>query len=353
MESKLCDPCRFDETEEKATGFCLDCVEYLCSACSRDHRKNKITRTHTILKDEDMPSDVSTFASMKTMTKCKVHPDRTVEYKCSTHDELICVSCFAKAHRQCQTIDELTVERTEKQLQSVAQQTKRLQKEIQEVGDARLRMKQMLKENLVNLERFCDKHAAGMKERIDTLNDKLKENICSKIGGQVSSNEGDVDAVKSLQNELSEKIKLVNDTQKYGNANEQEAVFRRTENNLKEIESQVQSFQRKQSILYKVLPDPNLEKLSDLGQIHELDAEEMTVLCEQEIASCSSEEVVDDKNKERLEKDWHIDLEGGEPTDVTVDEKNGINSVIRNGYSFIFSVLNIKAEGLEPMFINE
>ncbi|XP_052779796.1 uncharacterized protein LOC128217027 [Mya arenaria] len=303
MESKLCDPCRFDETEEKATGFCVDCVEYLCSTCSRDHRRNKITRTHTILKDEDMPSDVSSFTTMKTMIKCKVHPDRTVEYKCSTHNELICVSCFTKAHRQCQTIDELTFEITKKQLESVAQRTKRLQKEIQECGDARLRMTKMLNENLVKLEKDCDQHAEGMKERIDTLNKKLKENIRTTIGVQVSSNEGDIDAMSSLQNVLSTKLKLVNDTQKYGNASEQEAVFKWTETNLKEVESQVQSYKKTQSKLYKFLPHPSLEKLSDLGQIYELDDKEITVVYEQKIASCSSEEVADEKNKERPEKD--------------------------------------------------
>ncbi|WAR26008.1 hypothetical protein MAR_011712, partial [Mya arenaria] len=153
MESKLCDSCGFDDTEEKATGFCVDCVDYLCSTCN-----------------EDMPSDERTFASMKTMAKCKIHPDRTVEYKCSTHDELICVSCFTKAHRHCQTIDELTVESTEKQLESVAQRTKRLQKEIQECAAARLKMTTMLDGNLVKLVKDCDQYVEDMKERIDTLN---------------------------------------------------------------------------------------------------------------------------------------------------------------------------------------
>ncbi|XP_052782271.1 uncharacterized protein LOC128218602 [Mya arenaria] len=236
---------------------------------------------------------------MKTMTKCKVHPDRTVEYKCSTHDELICVSCFAKAHRQCQTIDEMTVEKTEKQLESVAQQTKRLQKEIHEVGDTRLKMKKMLDGNLVKLEKDCDQYAEGMKERIDTLNIKLKGNIRSTIGDQVASYEGDIDAMSSLQNELSTKLKLINDTQKYGSASEQEAISRWTENNLKEVECQVQSFQRKTSKLYKMLPDPHLETLSDLGQIHELNKEEITVVYEQEIASCLSEEVIDEKRPKK------------------------------------------------------
>ncbi|WAR26006.1 hypothetical protein MAR_011710, partial [Mya arenaria] len=103
--------------------------------------------------------------------------------------------------------------------------------------------------------------------------------------------------MSSLQNELSTKLKLINDTQKYGSASEQEAISRWTENNLKEVECQVQSFQRKTSKLYKMLPDPHFETLGDL------DDKEMRVLYEQEIASCSSEEVVDEKNKERPEKD--------------------------------------------------
>ncbi|KAH3787688.1 hypothetical protein DPMN_165815 [Dreissena polymorpha] len=53
----FCQPCHYVDSTNKneCNGFCIECTEYLCSECIRDHRKNKTTRQHAILHEKEIP----------------------------------------------------------------------------------------------------------------------------------------------------------------------------------------------------------------------------------------------------------------------------------------------------------
>lgn len=48
---QLCMSCE-DNTE--ATGYCVECVEFLCVTCIEAHQRVKFTRDHTIRQKEEM-----------------------------------------------------------------------------------------------------------------------------------------------------------------------------------------------------------------------------------------------------------------------------------------------------------
>lgn len=52
-----------DNTE--ATGYCVECVEFLCVTCIEAHQRVKFTRDHTIRQKEEMSpgSEVQIIAS--------------------------------------------------------------------------------------------------------------------------------------------------------------------------------------------------------------------------------------------------------------------------------------------------
>ncbi|WAR05501.1 hypothetical protein MAR_020870 [Mya arenaria] len=52
----FCEPCQYDESFEEVTGFCVTCSEYLCQTCCRDHKRNKVTRRHSLLKYAEIPT---------------------------------------------------------------------------------------------------------------------------------------------------------------------------------------------------------------------------------------------------------------------------------------------------------
>ncbi|XP_052782625.1 uncharacterized protein LOC128218901 [Mya arenaria] len=104
---KFCDACKYDDLLEIASGFCITCTEYLCQNCCRDHKKNKLTREHKMLKDGNMPKDASPFRAIRDLLKCKIHPENDVAYECVDHKQLICVSCLTGSHRKCDDIVDL------------------------------------------------------------------------------------------------------------------------------------------------------------------------------------------------------------------------------------------------------
>lgn len=52
---QICMTCD-DNTE--AVGFCVNCVEYLCSTCVEAHQRVKFTKDHTIAKTEEVSEGV-------------------------------------------------------------------------------------------------------------------------------------------------------------------------------------------------------------------------------------------------------------------------------------------------------
>ncbi|WAR28491.1 hypothetical protein MAR_014195 [Mya arenaria] len=73
----------------------------------RDHKKNKLTREHKMLKNGNMPKDVSPFRAIRDLLKCNTHTENEVAYECVYHKQLICVSCLTGSHRKCDDIVDL------------------------------------------------------------------------------------------------------------------------------------------------------------------------------------------------------------------------------------------------------
>ena len=71
---QLCMSCD-DNTE--ATGYCVECVEFLCVTCIEAHQRVKFTRDHTIRQKEEMsPGSVCLHAikSRNTLQKEELKP---------------------------------------------------------------------------------------------------------------------------------------------------------------------------------------------------------------------------------------------------------------------------------------
>ena len=50
-----CDVCSEDGQNYEADGFCVDCGEYLCKDCVKGHKKNRLSRDHTVQDKTQMP----------------------------------------------------------------------------------------------------------------------------------------------------------------------------------------------------------------------------------------------------------------------------------------------------------
>jgi len=91
-----CQPCG----DVKATAFCTDCYEYLCTNCSGHHRKLGITKTHILLTGDNMPDQPS--KDVKTIQKCPEHRYNQIEYHCEKHNTMCCGDCKSRSHQECE-----------------------------------------------------------------------------------------------------------------------------------------------------------------------------------------------------------------------------------------------------------
>ncbi|XP_046728495.1 transcription intermediary factor 1-alpha isoform X2 [Silurus meridionalis] len=93
--SQLCMSCD-DNTE--ATGFCVECVEFLCVTCIEAHQRVKFTRDHTIRQMEEMSSEAMGASTQKPVF-CDVHKQEPLKLFCETCDRLTCRDCQLLKHK--------------------------------------------------------------------------------------------------------------------------------------------------------------------------------------------------------------------------------------------------------------
>ncbi|XP_028810044.1 transcription intermediary factor 1-alpha [Denticeps clupeoides] len=93
--SQLCMSCE-DNTE--ATGYCVECVEFLCVTCVEAHQRVKFTRGHSIRQKEEM-STGSVGPSTQKPVFCDIHKQEPLKLFCETCDRLTCRDCQLLKHK--------------------------------------------------------------------------------------------------------------------------------------------------------------------------------------------------------------------------------------------------------------
>ncbi|KAG7496104.1 transcription intermediary factor 1-alpha-like isoform X1 [Solea senegalensis] len=93
--SQLCMSCE-DNTE--ATGYCVECVEFLCLTCIDAHQRVKFTRDHTIRQKEEMSPEAVGLSTQKPVF-CDIHKQEPLKLFCETCDRLTCRDCQLLKHK--------------------------------------------------------------------------------------------------------------------------------------------------------------------------------------------------------------------------------------------------------------
>ncbi|KAI1883385.1 hypothetical protein AGOR_G00230890 [Albula goreensis] len=93
--SQLCTSCD-DNTE--ASGFCVECVEFLCLTCIEAHQRVKFTKDHTIRQKEEVSPDAMSVSTQKPVF-CEVHKQEPLKLFCETCDRLTCRDCQLLKHK--------------------------------------------------------------------------------------------------------------------------------------------------------------------------------------------------------------------------------------------------------------
>ncbi|KAM3587292.1 uncharacterized protein V6R79_001066 [Siganus canaliculatus] len=191
--SQVCMSCD-DNTE--ATGYCVECVEFLCVTCIEAHQRVKFTRDHTIRQKEEMSPEALGISTQKPVF-CDIHKQEPLKLFCETCDRLTCRDCQLLKHKDhnYQFLDDAY--RNHRQyLENMTQQLQEKRKAIEEVSSCISTGLQQVEENrksvtneikksicnlimeinrkgkiLVNqLEALTKDHESGLKKQQDDVN---------------------------------------------------------------------------------------------------------------------------------------------------------------------------------------
>ncbi|KAK3609429.1 hypothetical protein CHS0354_001360 [Potamilus streckersoni] len=98
---RLCDPCNTEGTTVPAVGVCLVCQEAMCDVFLKVHRKQKMSKDHTIISVEELTSNTEKVMKIAEGFTCSEYQGEDIEYYCEDHNIPCCASCFLKDHKSC------------------------------------------------------------------------------------------------------------------------------------------------------------------------------------------------------------------------------------------------------------
>ncbi|KAL3888698.1 hypothetical protein ACJMK2_001062 [Sinanodonta woodiana] len=106
-DNRICDACNTEGVSVLAKGFCTVCEEALCDECLKGHRKQKMSKNHTVITMDELlsnPQNVLKFADGFT---CSEHGGQGIKFYCSDHKVSCCGTCSFLGHKTCANVIDL------------------------------------------------------------------------------------------------------------------------------------------------------------------------------------------------------------------------------------------------------
>ncbi|XP_052784509.1 uncharacterized protein LOC128220241 isoform X2 [Mya arenaria] len=102
LDVTYCQPCSQDGETLPAEAYCTVCKEFMCSNCTSVHKKQRMSKSHTLLEKSNMPTTMQDFTIKEESTQpCDIHPEERIKYFCPTHQTLNCGHCSVLDHQSC------------------------------------------------------------------------------------------------------------------------------------------------------------------------------------------------------------------------------------------------------------
>ncbi|KAH3814847.1 uncharacterized protein LOC127835250 [Dreissena polymorpha] len=236
--TSYCDLCKVDELQVEAVGFCINCTDFLCRNCLLNHTKIKVTRSHTILQGENLPTDPEPIIALRKLVKCDIHPEYRYDIKfvCAEHSTTICAMCLTDKHRMCtfQKISELKEEYRRKEA-TVKANLLDVHQRIEEfklnrdkyIGTIEAQQKQVISE--------AQGIAQQLIEKIVTLTTKVEDTVNGHLDKEISTTKESLRDADKLFQEIKKITDLFEAAQQYGNSEECVLASRYIDHKVKEI----------------------------------------------------------------------------------------------------------------------
>ena len=185
-EKTRCEKCEGDN----ATGFCRDCAEFICDACTTVHRKWKQFKSHEIISLEEVQTEATDLVlPKKQVSYCPRHPESILKVFCETCSELICIDCTIGLHprpEHCYNLvsdifpkhkDEIlaSLQPVKQQLSTVIKALHSLEERVREIQEQKTTIEAAVHKEINLLQQLLEQRRTELISKLDHLTQlKLK-----------------------------------------------------------------------------------------------------------------------------------------------------------------------------------
>lgn len=265
----LCDGCLTEGENVQATSFCIACTEYLCQQCSKDHRRNKLTRGHKILTDGDLPTNIQYFKLLNENMLCPLHKQTSITLRCVDDDAYICVECIMATHKKCSNFETITTDVNAAEVyvtKTMSKLTDLGEKVNSVLIQTETRIENIIKEQS-NIEEEQSKFICYLYETIAKLGEVLKQEIKVKSETEIVSLKRDVELCRNILESVNDSKSLLEIVQHHGDTTQSKVINRVVEKKCKNFEDAIETQVNKQNFHFNFIPSQRLLKLKNLGEV--------------------------------------------------------------------------------------
>ena len=186
-----CEKCTKSRT---AINFCRDCGQFICEKCLEMHRDWKEFTKHTVVTIEEIQSDVKKLVPpKKVVLYCPQHQGKELDLYCETCEELICLHCTVKIHKDHQYDlvgdtferhkEEMTtcVEPVENDLSITSKAKEQIGVRMQELDDQGAADKADIQQEIRQLQEVLEERKVELFNRVDQHVERKKKNLAAQI----------------------------------------------------------------------------------------------------------------------------------------------------------------------------
>ncbi|XP_063416026.1 E3 ubiquitin-protein ligase TRIM45-like [Mytilus trossulus] len=171
-----CKVCEQHQQKSTAKFWCKGCEKTLCEKCNTMHEW--LLSSHPVIALEELGPDILGIDLHAVSENCNEHPSNSIEAFCLNHEQLCCIQCVTKNHRNCESvksIEEITnsnivYDTLQDKLECIKQATLKLLKEKEE-------QKRDLKEKLETIGNDAAMFLEQVKRKLDALFETFKKQL--------------------------------------------------------------------------------------------------------------------------------------------------------------------------------
>ncbi|KAK3611279.1 hypothetical protein CHS0354_004928 [Potamilus streckersoni] len=107
---RVCDGCKSEGVTVTAEGFCAVCQEAMCGDCLKVHKKQKLSKSHTIITMDELSRNPQNIMKLAEGVACSEHDSEYVQFYCRDHTAACCATCSFRKHKTCSNVIDFKME---------------------------------------------------------------------------------------------------------------------------------------------------------------------------------------------------------------------------------------------------